>query len=361
MVGERHSDGLMKAAVFHTPRDVRVETINRPLPGIGEIVIRVWGIGLCTSDIVKIDRSSVPDGTVLGHEVVGVVESVGEGVENIQPGQRVFIAHHVPCFSCYTCLHQAYTVCPTYKKLGIFPGGFAEYVLALENVVKHGTLVLPPELAFQEAIFIEPVACAVRGLKRSGLRMGDTLMIIGAGFMGLVLLQLAQSNHINVVVSELQPNRREAALEMGASAVVDPAADDPVQTIRNLTGGRGADAVITTVVNPRILTSALATVRDGGVINVFGAQPGNQLFEIDPYDWWRREVEIIPSWSYEMNDLYEAMNVLSMKLIDVAPFSNQTIRMEGILDACDMITAGRMFKAIIRVEGEDETVSRRYG
>lgn len=339
----------MKAARFYSANEVRVEEMELPSVGPEELLVRVWGTGLCSSDIRKITRESVPPGTVLGHEVVGVVEKVGENLDGFQLGQRVFLAHHVPCFSCHYCLCGCYTMCQSYREEGLYPGGFAEFVRASAAVTRHGTLLLPPQLSFEEAIFIEPLACCLRGLRRARLAIGDTLLIVGSGAIGMMLTQLAKSFHLKVLVSELRADRRELAMRMGSDAVVDPQEASLAEAGRELSDGRGVDAVIATVFSPEIMRDALAALRDGGVLDIFGAEPGSWQVEADFYSWWKREIDIIGSWSYEIADLHQVLGLLSGGEIRVRELLTHRLGLDRLLEGCELMRSGQALKVLIEI------------
>src|SRR5437763_8296830 len=146
---------------------VRLESRPRPAPGPGELLLRLSCCGLCGTDLWKLDRGTAPAGAVLGHELVGVVEEVGAGAVGFLPGDRVAVPHHVACGECALCRRGAEPLCPAYRENLLVPGGFAEWVLVGERAVRRAAFGLPPHLADEAAVFLEPAACVLRGLRHA--------------------------------------------------------------------------------------------------------------------------------------------------------------------------------------------------
>ena len=190
----------MKVARYYSRHDIRLEEVPVPKIGPGEILVQVKACGLCGSDLMEwYVKEKAP--AVLGHEPTGVVAEVGEGVAKFEAGDRVFVHHHVPCFTCHHCLRGYYTLCETFKATHLDPGGFAEYIRVPAPNVERDVLKLPPDMSFDQATLIEPVATCIRGIKRAGIQMGDTVVVIGAGVAGLILMQLARVLGAGMVVN----------------------------------------------------------------------------------------------------------------------------------------------------------------
>jgi threonine dehydrogenase-like Zn-dependent dehydrogenase len=178
----------VNAVIYHSYDDIRIE--NRPIPSItdSELLVQVHGCGLCGSDILKIAQQAPPP-VVLGHELTGTIIEKGRTVSNFEVGQRVVVAHHVPCGTCHYCRHQNYSMCADFKASNIDPCGFAEYIRVPAQQVQHMTLLLPETLGAEEASFTEPLACCVRAVRRTPLLDGDTVVVIGSGSVGLLMVQ----------------------------------------------------------------------------------------------------------------------------------------------------------------------------
>ncbi len=207
----------MRAAVYHGPGDVRLEEVERPRPGPGEVLVEMRACGVCGSDLM--DWYVAPRAPlVLGHEPAGVVvEAVGDGLPPV--GARVFVHHHVPCLRCDRCLRGAETNCAQFKATRIVPGGFAELILVPAENAALDLLVLPDGVSDAAATAIEPLACCVRGLRRARVAPETRLAVVGGGPMGLLAAQAARADGVDVVVAEPLPARRALAARLGLAAV----------------------------------------------------------------------------------------------------------------------------------------------
>ncbi len=178
----------MKAVIYHAYDDIRLEDVPVPSCASGELLIQVHGCGLCGSDILKIVQQA-PAPVKLGHELTGTIVECGQGVESFAPGQRVMVAHHVPCGTCHYCRHGNFSMCAAFKNSNIDPCGFAEYVRVPAPHVQQTTLALPEALSAEEGSFVEPLACCVRAVQRTALRDGDSVVVVGLGSIGLLMVQ----------------------------------------------------------------------------------------------------------------------------------------------------------------------------
>jgi len=258
----------MKVAKYYARDDIRLEDMPVPQIGPGEILVRVEACGLCGSDLMEwYTAEKAP--AVLGHEPAGVVAQVGAGVTAFAPGDRVFVHHHVPCFTCHYCLRGYYTLCDTFKATQLDPGGFAEYIRVPALNVERDVLKLPPDMSFAEATLIEPVATCIRGIERANVQVGDTVVVIGAGVAGIIHLQLARIlGAAKVLVTDFAPFRLEMARRMGADLVLDAQADIlPVLKASN--EGRGADVVIVTAGSIGAMEQGMALAGGGATVLLF--------------------------------------------------------------------------------------------
>ncbi|GAI97258.1 unnamed protein product, partial [marine sediment metagenome] len=175
----------MRVAMYYNNHDVRLEEIPTPQIGPGELLVRVEACGICGSDVMEwYRRDRVP--LVLGHEIGGQIVAVGDGVERYKEGDRVSAAHHVPCNTCHYCLSGHHTICNTIRQTNFDPGGFAEYLRLPAINVDRGVFLLPDEVSYEEATFIEPLACILRGQRSAHIQPGHSVLIIGSGFTGLL-------------------------------------------------------------------------------------------------------------------------------------------------------------------------------
>ncbi len=295
--------------MYYANNDVRLEEIEKPSAGKGEMVVRVMASGICGSDVMEwYRRHKVP--LVLGHEIAGEVVEVGEGV-TYKVGQRVSASHHVPCSTCHYCLRGHDTVCDTLRTTNFHPGGFAEYVLLPQINVERGVYVLPDEVTFEEGTFIEPLACVLRGQRAARLKEGDSVLVIGSGISGVLHIALARASGAKVIAAtDLNDWRLNKAKEFGADEAYRANSDVPGE-FKRLNGGRGADVVILTSGAEAAIMQAFETVDRGGSVLIFAPTredstiplPINKLF-------WRNEITLTSSYAANPAEHLEAMELI---------------------------------------------------
>src|SRR5213593_2335972 len=292
----------MQAAVYRGVNDVRLETVPVPQIGRGEILLRVHTCGICGTDLKKIATGSHSAPRIFGHETSGVIAAVGDGVCGFQPGDRVVVFHHIPCRDCYYCRHRTFAQCETYKKVGCTAGfepaggGFAEYVRVMDWIVEGGTILIPDDVSFEQACFVEPVNTCMKGIETLRLQAGETVLVIGQGPIGIILGRLAQKAGATVITSDLYPQRLTISKTYGLGSSIDASRADAVKTVRELIEGRGADAVILAVGGNGLIRSAMDAVRPGGRVLLF-AQTVRGDTTIDPAGICVDEKTLLGSYS----------------------------------------------------------------
>jgi L-iditol 2-dehydrogenase len=297
----------VRAVIYHRHDDVRVEEVPVPAIAEGELLLRVAGCGLCGSDILKITGEAQPP-VALGHELTGMVAE--SRTPRFAVGQRLVVAHHVPCGACAYCLRGSPTMCPRFKASNLDPCGLAEYVRVPAAHVAHTALPLPERLSDEAASFTEPLACCLRAVGRVQLEGLRDAVVVGLGAMGLLTVQALRALRPEARVTGVDPlpERRAAALALGAVAALD-VGDGVADIVRAGTDGRGADLAVLSVGAPAALASAQALVRDGGEVLVFAAQPGASV-PFDLWDCYHREVRLTTSYSSTPDDLRAALALL---------------------------------------------------
>lgn len=337
---------MMKAAVFHSREDVHLEEVSMPQIGHGEILVRVVGVGLCGSDVDKILCEAVPPGTVLGHEVVGTVAEVGEGIESFQVGERVAMAHHASCGACHYCDRGSHSKCALFRRTDLYPGGFAEYIRVPPPNVRLTTFSIPNGVTFEQAVFTEPLGCCVRAMERSRLRPGDTILIVGMGSIGLLFVQLAKLQRAKVVASDLLEARLALAEEYGADVVVNPTTDPLQEIVREVTAGRGVDLVLSTVASQPVLDQALSLVRDGGTIHFFAGKRGGLTVNLDLNELFEREISLITTYSPSPRTLREAFRLIVAGEVRTAELISHRLPLSAVLQGVRMTVehkAGKVY------------------
>ena len=314
----------MRAAMYYANDDVRIVDLPKPRIGPGEILVKVHASGICGSDVMEWYRKPKAP-LVLGHEIAAEVVEVGAGVDRVQVGDRVFVSHHVPCGKCRYCLAGHETVCDTLRTTNFDPGGFAEFVRVPAVNVTHGVFPLPKAISDDEGVFIEPLACVVRGQRLAGLRPGHTIVVIGSGVAGLLHVKLAKaSGAAKVIATDIVEYRKAAARKAGADAVIDGREDVPAK-VREANDGLPADYVITCTGVPKAILQGLACVDRGGTVLFFAPSEPTVRIEIPFNAVWREEVTMTSSYGGSPRDILEAMELLATRRVAVADLITHTL------------------------------------
>ncbi|AHY48310.1 Threonine dehydrogenase and related Zn-dependent dehydrogenase (plasmid) [Rubrobacter radiotolerans] len=314
----------MLAAVFRGPGDLDVTEIETPEAGPGEVVVRVGANTVCGTD-VRILRGEKTRGVeppvVLGHELAGHIAEVGRGVEGYEVGAPVAMYPLLQCGRCFYCLRGMENVCEHLRIFGnVENGGLAEYVRLPARAVERGNLfVAREERPIEELALAEPLACCVNGLEKYRVEVGDTVVILGAGPIGLLHLQLALlSGAREVIVSNPSEPRRRFAERLGATVTVDPRAEDLPEVVRERTGGRGADAAVICIGKPELVNEALRLVRKGGRVNAFAGLSGAGWAEVEANLIHYNEVLLSGGSNCRRRDFETAMRLIEERRIDTA-------------------------------------------
>ena len=307
----------MRVAMYYSNNDVRVEEMPTPQIGRGELLVRVEASGICGSDVMewyRIDRAPL----VLGHEIAGEVVAVGEGVDRYKEGDRITVAHHVPCNTCHYCLSGHHTVCDTLRQTNFDPGGFAEYIRLPAINVDRGVFMLPEEVSFEDATFTEPVACVLRGQRMARLQLGQSVLVIGSGIAGLLHVQLACALGAgHVVATDIAHYRLEAARRFGADAAFHADEDVPAR-LRQLNDGRLADLVIVCTGAMPAIAQALESVERGGTVLFFAPTEPGVTIPISVNDlFFRNDITLTTSYAGSPADYTAALELIRSRRVPV--------------------------------------------
>ena len=283
----------MRAARLLAVGEMEVGEVPRPVAGAGELLIRVEAAGLCGSDR-HMFRGEYPTAlpVTLGHEFCGIVEAVGEGAGRIGVGSRVTVDPNIACGHCAACRMGRPNLCHNLTAIGVFrDGGFAEYVAVPEGQAFE----LPADLDPIRGAFSEPLACCLHGLDVARIKPGDSVVVLGGGIIGMLMVQLARlAGATTVALSTRQKARRDLALELGATHAMDPSAADPVAAVVGPNGisPGGADVTLECAGVPETVRQSIAMVRRGGAAIVFGVMPKGETVAVEPFDLLFREVRL---------------------------------------------------------------------
>ncbi|AFY55740.1 theronine dehydrogenase-like Zn-dependent dehydrogenase [Rivularia sp. PCC 7116] len=332
----------MKAQIFRGVNNLSYEEIPVPSLESDEVLVQVQVVGLCQSDIKKIRYPLYEPPRIFGHETAGIITAVGDKVEKWQVGQRVAVMHHIPCMRCSYCMNDNFSMCDTYKNIvttaGFTPsgGGFAEYVKVPGHIVENGGLIpIPDDISFEEASFVEPTNCCLKAVKKAEIAPGKTVLITGAGPIGLMFIMLVKYFGGKAISTDLLPSRIQKALDVGAEAAFDARDRDLSSKIQELTDGLGVDVTLLAVPSDKAFFQALDCTRKGGKILFFAEFPDELEIPINPNILYRREIDLMGSYSssYRLQSL--AADIVFNRRIDVKALISNSYSLENLSAAVE--------------------------
>jgi L-iditol 2-dehydrogenase len=338
----------LRAAVYYSNADVRVEERPRPKIGPGELLMRIEASGVCGSDVMEWYR--LPKAPiVLGHEVAGVVAEAGEGVDGFAVGDRIVTTHHVPCLACRYCRTDRQAVCETLRKTSFDPGGFAEYVRLPAVNVERGTFRIPDGVSFEAASFVEPLACVVRALRLSRLRPDDSVAVLGAGVSGILMIQMARALGAGrIIATDVTPARLELALRFGADVALRGDAPDVVERILEANDGVGIEQVLVCTGARPVAGQALRIADLGGTVLYFAPLDPGETLALEMNELWKRGVNLVHSYAGPPADMRAALELIALGRVDVTSMITHRLPLEGTAAAFRlMLEGGDSLKVII--------------
>jgi len=338
----------MRAAMYYANDDVRIVDLQTPRIGPGEILVRVKASGICGSDVMEWYRKPKAP-IVLGHEIAAEVAQVDAGVDIVKVGDRVFVSHHVPCGSCRYCRAGHETVCDTLRTTNFDPGGFAEFVRVPAINVKHGVFLLPREVSDDEATFVEPLACVIRGQRLADFRPGATILVLGSGVAGLLHIKLAKAaGAAKVIATDVVEFRKAAAQKAGADFVIDGREDVPAR-LREANEGNLADLVVTCTGAPKAIGQGLASVDRGGTVLFFAPVEPAAKVDIPFNELWREEITLTSSYGGSPRDIRESINLLREKRVVVTDLITHVLPLTQAAEGFRLVSAARdSMKVVLR-------------
>ncbi len=334
----------MRVAMYYNNNDIRIEDMPKPTIGKGELLVKAMACGICGSDVMEWYRIKKAP-RVLGHEMAGVVAE-SEGTQ-FKIGDRVFVSHHVPCGSCHYCRNDHHTACETLHKTNFDPGGFAEFIRVPEINVKSGVYLLPSNVSFEQATFIEPLACVLRAQKLAKIKKGDTILVLGSGISGVLHIQLAKLYGAKIFATDINEYRITMAKKFGADYILNAKENIPAKLMES--NGRLADHVIVCAGALSAAKQALQCADRGGTILYFAVpEPGIDL-NIPINDFWRNEIRIMTSYGAGPDDLKEALKLISNSKINVNDMITHSLGLAETGIGFKLVAgAGNSMKVIIK-------------
>lgn len=339
---------MMKAALLYGVGDLRTGEAPRPqITHPDDVLIRIRACGICPSDLraytgVRSGMREMP--YTPGHEWAGEIVAMGEAVKGFQVGDRVVPSWRVVCGKCYYCTRGLYNYCENLQRR--VRGGFAQYgVAAAESLLK-----IPDHVSYYEASFCEPLACCINGSLWSMIGFGDNVVIVGAGPIGLMHMQLAKAQGARVIVSEFLEERLAKAKELGADEVIYAAKEDPVARVKELTEGRGANVVIVAVGAPKALQQALEMTAIGATVNYFAGTYPPTTIPLDPNLIHYKQIRLTGSHDYTPQHFRSALQSIALGMVRVMPLISHILPLEQVKEGFDIVAGQKGLKVMIDTE-----------
>ena len=342
----------MKAAILSAPNELAFTDAADPVAGLGDLVLKIRAATICGTDI-RIFRGRKTAGvrypSIIGHEFSGEVVEAGKDCP-FSIGQRVGVCPAIPCGHCPQCLRGNENLCPELQAIGYeIDGAFAEYIRVPARAVAMGNAHLLPEaISYEEAALIEPLACVLNGQNKVGLRQGDSVVILGSGPIGTLHIKLARLRGAGrVIVSEPNTARRQAAIQAGADAVIDPTTSDLRAAVLAETRGLGADVVICAIGIPALATQAIGLARPGGRISLFAGFSKGDLGSLDINALHYGELNLVGAFGLQRRDYVDALHMVADRRIEVASMVTHRFDLAQVTDAFAMAESGAAMKVAI--------------
>ncbi len=334
----------MKAVQFVKPHVLQV--IDKPLRTLreNEVLVKVEACGICGTDVHIVEgtsRSTPP--VVLGHEYAGVVEEAGSLVHGVQVGQRVAVDPNISCGTCYFCSRGQVHLCSNLRALGVdIDGGMAQFCIVPQSQI----YTLPSEMTPEISAFVEPVSCAIHGIDLAKIRIGDSIVILGGGTIGLIMLQLTRrAGASRIIVVEQLEHKRALATQLGADAVINPEESDLATEVLDLTRV-GADVVIECAGSIQTARAAIGLARRGGLVEFFGVCPVHTSFPLVPHEVYFRELTIVGSY-VNPHTFARAIDVLRSGSVRVDLFQIDTFPLDSVHEALAILREGKTIKSVL--------------
>ena len=344
----------MKACVLERPQKYSIQDIPMPKVGADEVLVRILVSGICVNDVRDYKGSKWSYPRIGGHEYSAVIEKIGEDVpkESFKIGDKVIAYIIDDCGICYDCKHNHENICESFTKSKAYynPNGYSGfYGFSEYAVVKARNLyVYPKATPDEEAAFSEPLACVLNSIQRSHIKMGDDVVVIGGGVMGLLHVLCAKLQGARVILSEVDAKRREFGLKLGADEVIDPLSSDSIQQVRDLTGGRGADVVENTTAIPSVAIQAIEMCAKNGIVNMFSSIHPNEPILVDAGRLHSQEITITGTQNGTVETFARAIDCISKRIIDVRPLIEKIFDYQDIEEAIEYASRSDTYKVMLR-------------
>ena len=341
----------MKAAVVYRKNEILIAEVPRPAAGSGEVVVKVRASGICATDVKILSGAGIPAElpAILGHEVAGTIHELGPGAEEagLRIGQRVTVYPIAACGECLYCLQGRNSLCLREHGLGHGDdGGFAEYVRIPAEVVRLGGVIDIGDMPFDLAAMTEPTSCCIAAAEQCGTKSGDTVVVVGAGPLGLLHTVVSKALGADVICVDVNEDRLAKAQDLGATRVVNREQEDAETVVRELTNV-GADVVIAAVGLPHVIESYLPLVRNGGVFNIFGGTPRGEMMTVDPRWIHYGEIILTGTFASSVKQFHKAFGFVRERAEDIEAVISTRCGLDDILAAVQRVQSGQGTKSVL--------------
>jgi len=343
----------MKGLVLEKPNTFEVRELPIPELEQGEVLVRVKGCSICGTDIRILEGKKtrgIRYPSVIGHEIAGVIVKTGGTVGDLKEGDRVGIIPVLSCHTCRYCLEGMENLCQNRKAIGYeFDGGFAEYLRVPADAVRYGHVFkLPDGMSFEEGALLEPLSCCFNGIQKAKLRVSDTCLIVGAGPIGLMHVQLARAVGVSkIIVSEPNTMRLELSKRFGADFCVDPTKENLIEVVNQTTGGLGVDTIIMAIGVPGIVNDLLKVVRKGGTLNLFAGFPDAGTCTVEANVIHYNEVTVNGTSSSTRLDYLKSASLVAQGSVRLQELVTHRFPLEQFKEAYALAKEGRGIKILI--------------
>jgi len=333
----------MKAAMLYGVKDLRIEDVEVPKVEAGEILVKVRAATTCGTDLKIFQRGYVEKviklPTIFGHEWAGEVVEVGEGLEWPEKGMRIRAGNSAPCLRCAMCQKGKYNLCENMIWLW---GAYAEYIKVPARMVLVNTQEIPRHVSYEEAAITEPLACVLHGVEEARVKLGDIIVIVGAGPIGLLhLLTAKKMGAEKIIIIDLVEERLDFAEKLGADETVNAGKVDAVETVRQLTRGYGADVVTEAIGLPATWEQALKLVRKGGTVLEFGGCPPGTEIKLNTELLHYGEVTVMGTFHTTPLHFGKALHLIASRTLDVRPLITRKMKLENIKEAFEILSTSK--------------------
>ncbi len=327
----------MKVALYYSNSDLRISEIPYPEISDREVVVKIEACGICGSDLMEWYRKDrIP--LVLGHEIAGIVHKVGREVEDFKEGDRVVVAHHVPCGKCHYCIKGNETVCETLRKTNIYPGGFSQFARIPEINVKKGLFKIPEEVSFESATFAEPLGCVLRAQRKLGIMPGNSVVVIGSGISGILHIQMAKLFGAGpIIASDINERRMEQALKFGADQVFYP--HELEKGVRSTLKNELADVVILCASSISAIELSFKIINRAGKILFFAPSEPEAKISISINEvFWRNDTLLTTSYAASPSDYFIALRLIHLEKVNVKDMITHVLGIDEIQRGFDLMS-----------------------